>query len=347
MLDVYELNVFLIAAETENFSEAARRLNLTQPAVSMQIRALERKLDVELFHRAGRSLSLSERGRALLPLARDVVNRAIRIEEEIESLKGEVVGHLKIGCSTATGKYILPHLAARFRREHPAVQLSIINHSRDTVLAELCDGLVQLAVVSSPPNFKDSVFRQFFSDHVILIVPADHPWAEIEMLAPDELRGTDFILRDRESGTRLEVEHVLSEFGLSVDDLHVVMELGNSEAISMAVEEGIGAAFVSRAVAHRGIELGKIKEVNVEGLSLKREVFIVYHSRQAATRAQTEFWNFVTQSPISTQLQEFSRTGQLPAALSQNFSAAEDLAGPENTNEPGIIEKHRSVSVVA
>ena len=93
MLDIYELKVFLVAAETENFSQAARQLNLTQPAVSMQIRALERKLDVTLFHRAGRSLALSERGKALLPLARDMINRAIRIEEEIESLKGEVVGH--------------------------------------------------------------------------------------------------------------------------------------------------------------------------------------------------------------------------------------------------------------
>ena len=182
---------------------------------------------------------------------------------------------------------------------------------------------------------------------MILIVPADHPWAEIEMLSPNELRGADFILRDRESGTRLEVERVLSEFGLSIDDLNVVMELGNSEAISMAVEEGIGAAFVSRAVARRGIELGKIKEVDVDGLALEREVFIVYHSRQPATRAQTEFWNFVIQSPISTQLQEFSRTGQLPAALSQGFSAAEDLACPEKTNEQGVTEKPRSVSVAA
>jgi DNA-binding transcriptional LysR family regulator len=276
-----------------------------------------------------------------------VVNRAIRIEEEIESLKGEVVGHLKIGCSTATGKYILPHLAARFRRQHPAVQLSIINHSRDAVLGELGDGLVQLAVVSSAPNCKDTVFRHFFSDHVILIVPAGHPWTEIETLPPDELRGTDFILRDRESGTRLEVEHVLGEFGLSVDDLHVVMELGNSEAISMAVEEGIGAAFVSRAVARRGIELGKIKEVAVQGLSLEREVFIVYHSRQPATRAQTEFWNFVTQSPISTQLQEFSRTGQLPAALSQGFSEAENLACEEQSDNQEVIEKRQSVSMAA
>ncbi len=331
MLDVYELKVFLTAAETENFSEAARQLNLTQPAVSMQIRALERKLDVKLFHRAGRSLALSERGKALLPLARDVVNRAIRIEEEIESLKGEVVGHLKIGCSTATGKYILPHLAARFRRAHPAVQLSIINHSRESVLAALGDGTLQLAVVSSTPSSKEFNFRHFFTDYVVLIVPVEHPWATRERITPLDLRETDFILRDKESGTREQMELALSEFGLSTDDLNVVMELGNSEAISMAVEEGIGAAFVSRAVAQRGIELGQIREVKVTGFSLQREVFIANSTRHPATRAQTEFWNFVTQTHTYGLMEQFSQTGILPAPLSQlqnepQFELAEPVA---------------------
>ncbi len=301
MLDVYELNVFLVAAETENFSEAARQLNLTQPAVSMQIRALERKLDVTLFHRAGRSLALSERGKALLPLARDVVNRAVRIEEEIESLKGEVVGHLKIGCSTTTGKYFLPYLLARFRRQHPAVQITIVNHSRERVVDEMCSGMVQLIVVSAEPTCKDSNFRHFFTDNVVLIVPCSHPWAQRDVIAPEELRGANFILRDQESGTREEVETALREVGLIPDDLNTVMEIGNSEAISMAVEEGIGMAFVSRTVARRAIELGKIKEVRVAGLSLKREVFIAHSTRHPATRAQLEFWNFV-QEPENERL---------------------------------------------
>jgi DNA-binding transcriptional LysR family regulator len=327
MLDVYELNVFLIAAETENFSEAARQLNLTQPAVSMQIRALERKLDVDLFHRAGRSLTLSERGRALLPLARDVVNRAIRIEEEIESLKGEVVGHLKIGCSTATGKYILPHLAARFRRIHPAVQMSILNHGRDSVLSDLSDGVVQLAVVSSIPSCRDSIYRHLFTDYVVFIVPANHLWANRAMIEPVELPGTDFILRDYESGTREEVERALSEVGVSLNSLNVALELGNSEAISMAVEEGIGVAFVSRAVARRGIELGKIKEVSITGLSLKREIYIAYSNRYPATRAQTEFWDYVTQPSMATLMEQFSKTG----ILSANLSPPDPVLAPNPT----------------
>lgn len=302
MLDVYELKVFLVAAETENFSEAARQLNLTQPAVSMQIRALERKLDVTLFHRAGRSLALSERGKALLPLARDMINRAIRIEEEIESLKGEVVGHLKIGCSTTTGKYFLPYLLARFRRRYPAVQLTIVNHSRERVVDEMCSGTVQLAVVSAEPTCKDSSFRHFFTDHVVLIVPCSHPWAKRDVIAPKELCDANFILRDQESGTREEVETALREVDLSLDDLNVVMEIGNSEAISMAVEEGIGMAFVSRTVARRAIEMGKIKEVRVAGLSLKREIFIAHSTRRPATRAQLEFWNFVQEPENETML---------------------------------------------
>lgn len=303
MLDVYELKVFLIAAETENFSEAARQLNLTQPAVSMQIRALEKKLGVTLFHRAGRSLRLSERGKALMPLARSMINQMIRVEEEIESLKGEVVGHLKIGCSTTTGKYFLPHLAARFRRRHPKVQISICNHSRETVLAELCDGVVQLAVVSAEPTCKDAGFRHFFTDHVVLIVPVEHPWVRRDVVAPQELRDVDFIMRDSESGTRQEVEMALQQVGLSISDLNVVMEIGNSEAISMAVEEGIGVAFISRTVARRGIEkLGKIKEVRVAGLSLKREVFIAHSQRHPATRAQAEFWDFVQEPENETLL---------------------------------------------
>lgn len=302
MLDVYELTVFLAAAETENFSEAARQLHLTQPAVSMQIRALERKLDVDLFHRTGRTLALTEQGKVLLPLARDMLSRTFQIEQELESLKGEVVGHLKLGCSTSTGKYILPHLVARFRTCHPKVQITIFNHNRNTVLNELDDGSVQLAVVSSQPTGSDVVFRHFFTDHVVLIVPAHHPWAQRDLIAPEELHQADFILRgDSASGTRQEVEAMLETVNLSLSDLNLVMEIGNSEAISMAVEEGIGVAFVSRTVARRGIELGRIKEVQVAGVSLQREVFIAHSRRHPATRAQMEFWSFV-QQPENEQL---------------------------------------------
>lgn len=293
MLDVYELKVFLTAAETENFSETARQLSLTQPAVSMQMRALEKKLGFSLFHRAGRSLALTEQGRVLVPMARDMVKRSIQIEEELEALKGDVIGNLKIGCSTTTGKYYLPSLVARFRQRYPKVQVVIRNRSRDLVLSDLQEGEVHLAIVSAYPSIKDVECRRFFDDHMILVVSASHPWAQRASITPDDLRGTDFILRDTHSGTREGVDAALSHVGLIINDLNVVLEIGNSEAMGMAVEEGIGAAFISRTVARRGIDLGKLKEISVEGLSLQREIFIAYSRRHPASRAQTEFYNFI------------------------------------------------------
>ena len=303
MLNVYELSVFLAAAETENFSAAARQLNLTQPAVSMQIRALERELGLQLFHRSGRTLSLTEQGIALIPMAREMVRRSIQIREEIEALKGDVAGRLAIGCSTTTGKYYLPSLVARFRKKFPHVQVTIHNRPRTEVLKNLCDGIIHLAIVSAQPNCTDAEFSHFFDDHVVLVVPTDHPWAARTEIAATELRGVDFILREQSSGTREEMELALQSAGINLDELNIVMEIGNTEAIAMAVEEGIGVAFISRTVARRGIELGRLKEVPVAGLSLRREIFIAHSKRQPATRAQIEFWNFIHEPENQAMLQ--------------------------------------------
>jgi DNA-binding transcriptional LysR family regulator len=293
MLNVHEMNVFLVAAETQNFSEAARQLHMTQPAVSMQIQALEQRLGIPLFERSGRRIRLSEAGEALTPLARDLVNMSLHIEETMKSLSGEVVGHLKIGCSTTGGKYILPQLIARFRRMHPRVNVTVYNSGRDHVMQMLCDGLAHISVVSSLVNCRDAEFQPFFTDRVVLIVPVDHPWASRDSITPQQLRDAVFILRDDTAGTRQVMQEGLLEHGIHLDDLKVVMELGNAEAIEMAVEEGIGVSFVSWLVAQRGVQLGRIKIVEIEGLNLERKIYMAYHIRRAATSAQAEFWNFV------------------------------------------------------
>jgi len=110
MLNPTELNVFAMAAETENFSEAARRLGVTQPTVSMHIRSLEERLGLDLFERSGRNVILNEAGQTLVPLVRDILQRCVRIEETMVSLEGEIVGRLQIGCTTASGKYLLPRI---------------------------------------------------------------------------------------------------------------------------------------------------------------------------------------------------------------------------------------------
>ncbi len=293
MLELYELRVFLAAAETENFSEAGRRLQLSQPAVSMQIQSLERRLGMELFHRNGRRIALSEAGEALVPLARDLLNMAIRIEEAIASLQGKVVGHLRIACTTTPGRYILPRLIARFRERYPDVQVTCHVVTRPIGLQMLREATVHATITSQRMQCKDVEFRHFFSDDVLLIIPPDHPWASREYIEPEELLGQNFILREPGSGTRQVVEAGLVEVGISIDQLRTVMTLGSSESIRMAVGEGMGAAFVSALAARECINAGRIATVKVRGLELKQEIFIGRNVGRAAPAVLTAFWDFV------------------------------------------------------
>jgi DNA-binding transcriptional LysR family regulator len=293
MLDAHQLNIFLIAAELENFTNAAQHLNLSQPSVSAQIQSLERRLGTELFHRSGRHISLTEAGQVLLPLAREMVQLSIHIEETMASLSGTAVGHLKLGCSTAVGRYTLPRLIARFREEHPQVQVSCNVMTRDAALKALLDGILHLAVTSVREFSKEIEYHFFTTDQVVLIVPADHPWAVRGQIEPHELLTENFILREKTAGTRRALEEGLAQHSLHPDQLKTVMIMASSESIRTAVEEGIGVSFISRLVASAGIQLGRIVEVDVANLDLKQQLFIGHNVRRPATKAQAAFWEFI------------------------------------------------------
>lgn len=295
MLDTHQLNVFLAAAEALNFTQAAARLHMTQPSVSQHIQALEHHFGQVLFIRSGRTLQLSEAGMALVPLARDIVSRSVHIEEMMKSLEGEVHGHLLVGCSTTPGKYILPHLLADFHRLYPQVKVSCHVASQMEALERLCEGEIHLALVSQPEMApRELELRMFTVDPVVLIAPLDHPWAQRDMIEPEELYSGDFILREEGSGTKRAVDAGLAAIGIEKDRLETLLILGNSEAIALAVEEGIGVGFVSNMVYTKLVQ-DRVALVNVHGLHIQRDIFIGRHSRRPATVAQTAFWDFISQ----------------------------------------------------
>jgi DNA-binding transcriptional LysR family regulator len=294
VLNLNELTVFLAVADTNSFSAAGREIHLTQPAVSQKIDNLEKHFSTRLFHREGRTVRLTEAGQALQPLARELVGGAIRLEETMASLHGEVIGEMNIGCSTASGKYLLPGIVAQYRRNFPHVRINILISSRQSVVDKLLSGVASLGVTSKIIEHRDLEYRDFYCDEVILIVPADHAWARYRQIYPDDLLDEPMILREEVAGTREVLVEGLQRHDISPDMLNIAMVLGNAEAIVMAVGEGIGVAFVSRLAALRDLELGNVVEVEVSGMSLKRNLFMVRNRRLPATRAQVEFWNFVS-----------------------------------------------------
>ncbi len=292
MLDPHQLRVFLVAAETLNFSRAAERLHLSQPSVTQHIQLLEAHFGAPLFTRAGRRIALTEMGQALVPLARQLVSLSLRTEEVMETLRNEVHGHLVIGCSTTPGKYILPVLLAEFMRQNPHVQATCSVHPRATALELLEQGKIHFAVSSSTEEFDQNIeFRKFISDPVVLIAPLNHPWANRQEIEPAELQDAQFILREETAGTYRVARSGLAQLGINISDLQTILTVGNSEAIAIAVQQGVGAGFVSQMVVSHMV-VGKVALVNVRGLNMSQDIYLCRHRLQPLGNVQSAFWEF-------------------------------------------------------
>ena len=227
-----------------------------------------------------------------------MVGRSIQIKETMESLKGEVYGHLHVGCSTTPGKYVLPQILAEFHRHHPRVKVTCqVSPQKDTIQL-LIDGEVHFALASEHlVSSKDVEFRKFMTDPVILLCPLDHPWALRGEIEPDELPDAEFIVREENSGTRMTVRKALEGHEISEEELETLLTLGNSEAIAIAVQEGIGVGFVSRLVYTRIVQ-DKVATVRIRGMNIERDIYIGRNIRVLATAAQTAFWDFISTQNI-------------------------------------------------
>lgn len=308
MLDAHQLNVFLTAARLLNFTAAARQLHMTQPSVSQHIQALEQHFDTKLFVRSGRHLRLSDAGEELLPMAQEMVSISQSIDNKMKSLQGDVYGRLMVGCSTTVGKYVLPLLLAGFMQKFPKVETSCYVTPRKIAMQMLADGDVHVALASGRVLSNDLEFSRFITDRVSLIAPLNHPWARRDYIEPEELLDANFIWREEGSGTRCVAEEKLRQHGIIFEQFNTILTLGNSEAIALAVQEGIGVGFVSQIIISRLVE-GKVAPVKVRGLNIEQEIYIGRDANRLGTPAQTAFWKFVTDpnNPVLNRLIDSSK----------------------------------------
>lgn len=307
MINLKELQIFLAAAENGSFSEAGRQMHLSQSAVSQMVNSLERQFGTILFDRSGRSIRLTETGQALLPMVREILAAANNLEETMLSMQQDVAGQMIIGCSTTSGKYLLPLLIANFRKSFPKVRIDVHVASRQSVINKLVEGYYGLGVSSKKIDHADLEYQDFFTDEIVLVVANNHPWARFPKVYPDDLADEPIILREESAGTLDVLYQGLRQHDISPDMLKVAMVLGNAEAIAMAVEEGIGIAFVSRLAAARSLADGRLVEVEVVGMKLSRKIFMARNLRLPASRAQQAFWDFVHQ--YSSQPQDIMQVG--------------------------------------
>lgn len=292
MLDAHQLNIFLTAAETLNFTQAADRLHMSQPSVSQHIGALEKHFDEVLFIRQGRSLKLSDAGRILIPLARQFVKQSTCINETMSSLKGHVKGRIIIGCNAISGKYILPEYFARFHEQYPEVSIFCQTDNCTSPLHALRRDDLHFLFTNQDQGI-DSCFEvhNLLIEEINLITPLDHPWACKNSVKIEELIEEEFILPTENTPTYEIVNTALALKNLSLLQLDSYLTLSNIESIVISVEKGIGVSFSSKIISST---IGNVASIPIKDLSITQGTSIVRDKTQLSTTARDAFWEFMT-----------------------------------------------------
>src|SRR6478736_7831477 len=291
-MDTRQLAAFVAVVERRSISQAAERLGVTQPAVSLQIQALEKRLGTKLLDRSGRRVEPTEAGLRLYRGAQ----RLLQLEEEIvselqEGATGELAGQFEIGASTGPGGVVLAQLLCQFAEAHPQLQVALSVFDTQTIVERVADRSLQLGVVGAAPRHRGVEYEPFFHDTVVLACPPGHAFAN-RTVALSELKGEQLIVMQEGAGVRQMIDDELRRAGTRLRDLGVRLELGLQESATSAVRAGYGVTFISRSSIEDDLAAGLLVEAHVEGLKLEREIHLVRAAGRSETRAARAFLEF-------------------------------------------------------
>lgn len=271
-LENFRLKVFRAAAEHLNFHKAAEQLFLTQPAVTLQIKALESDLGVRLFDRAGGKVSLTRQGSILLEYANKLAAVVSEAERELSCKDSKVSGELSLGVSTTIAQYVLARLLTAFIAEYPKVDFTLHSGNTSEMVRLLLDGKVSVGLIEGPARDRGVRSEPFMEDELVPIAAVKAP---ADSLSRTEFLQSTLLIREQGSGSRQVVETALKGAGFRLSAFKKVMTLDSTEAIKSAVEVGYGIGFASRWAISKELELGTLKVVEIKGLKVTRHFDLI------------------------------------------------------------------------
>lgn len=297
-MNLDHLKTFIEIVKTGSFSEVARKLSISQPAVSFQIQKIEQDLGVRLIDRRQKKLTLTEPGKRLLRFAETVNGEYVNLLEDMAQLREEVVGNLVITASTIPGDFILPPVLSGFKKQHPMVQIQVTVSDSGRVIEGVENGTYDIGFCGVVPDGKEIETVKIAEDEIVLIVFSGHPFASRKMVSFMEITEEPFIMREETSGTRKSVVSLLTGSGFDPGLLKPSLTLGTTEAVVSAVEAQSGIAFVSSLAIKKSLSLDLVRAVNVEGLNLRRNFYCIYRRERLVSRLLEEFVSFIKQAKI-------------------------------------------------
>ncbi len=303
-MEDHKLKVFCTVAETKSFSKTSEIIHLTQPAVSLQIQALEELYETKLFDRSSNSISLTPAGEVLYRYSKDILALYAELEKEIGKITGLIKGSITIGASTTLGNYVLPSIIVDFKKNHPKIKINVLIGNTKRVLDLLNSGVIDLGLVEGETARHKIKVESLITDELALIVPPFHPWAKKKVISVLEIPKEPFIMREEGSGTRQMIEKYLAAHGIKISDMRIALVLGGTESIKEAVEGGIGISIVSRWAARKEIRYGSLKLITPKEEKMLRDFSLVMPRNAVVSHAVDEFLSFIKSYPYEDLLSD-------------------------------------------
>lgn len=276
---VHTLNVFVTVAEQSNFSRAAEMLNLSQPGVSLHIRNLENEFGVKLLHRSSKQVKMTEAGLILYKRAKQILAQYDAATEEINLLRNEVTGSLKIGASYTIGEYILPRLLSQFVNQYPHIDIQVKIANTEEIAQEIHSNELDVGLVEGEIEYPEIQMNPpFMEDEMVLVVSTAHPLASLRSVNTSMLHDLVWVFREQGSGTRAFSDHFIDELGLHVKRSFV---FNSNQGVKEAVVAGLGVAILSRLVMVKELESGGLHSIQVQGQHLTRNFYVLQDKKSS------------------------------------------------------------------
>jgi DNA-binding transcriptional LysR family regulator len=292
-LEIYQLESFVHIIEQKSFSKAAKKMFVTQPTITNNIKNLEKELGTLLINRKGKSISLTESGQILYRHAKEVLNLRDQIVFDIGKHEGKLKGSVQIAASSIPEQYILPKVVGQLYQSHPGISFIIKRRDSKQVIQDLLVGDINCGIVGARYDHENLKYIELCDDQIVLVAPANQGFvldnnAEVDI---NDIQKLNIIMREEGSGTRHILEKAFIEQGIAIETLNISSSIESNETIKKMIELGIGVSFLSKFAIEQELKLERLKAYDVKGLDLNRKFYFVYHKARHLSPMTEELKN--------------------------------------------------------
>ncbi len=283
-MTIKHMKIFIKVFQTKNVTQAAKLLNMTQPAVTRAIKEIESYYGVLLFERINHRLCVTEAGKQFYSQALHIAEAFDVMEKGLKNW--DELGILRVGTTITIGNFILPDLMAEFQKKYPNLKIKATISNSEKLQQLLLDNNLDIALIEGEINYEYLETEVFAKDEMVLILPPNSEFRFKENLKLSDLKECNFLLRESGSAGRSFLDHI---FALHDMNINPVLESVSTQAIIKAVSRGIGISILPQQLVKSSIECGDVVSNKIQDQSFSRNYFIVWHKNKFITNSAKEF----------------------------------------------------------